>query len=91
MRWKFEACEPIGKSKGWAFIDGRTVDVEMPVFDDSVGAGIRSTRLGCGLTLRRAAVVLNMTAVELSELERGRTILADEQLKRVIELLRYRT
>ena len=69
---KIVKVNPIGEHNGTAIVGGHLREVPLPTYPPSPdGKRLREKRIAVGLSLREAAIVLGLSAVDLSMLERG--------------------
>ncbi len=74
-RWKLAPVEPIGMQRTFAFVNpGGLEEIEMPVYPEATrarGERVRTARVALSMGLREASKRLDLSAVELSAVERG--------------------
>lgn len=91
--------EPIGTNRSPAFVDwydeksgtmkGEFREVDMPAYPLSpCGEAMRHLRVLAGLSLRDAAKMFGISAVDLSSLERGSAKLSDEEWIAAFQMIR---
>ncbi len=74
----------IGSRETTAMVHGRMTAVTELVYPPSRGSDLRTAREAAGITLRRCAALLGITAAELTSLEIGRVTVADEEWARAL-------